>query len=196
MSVGLRNQYLITLNWSPIFCTLSSVGFWLLDIQKLTWEEEHLWKWAALTILPLWCKSCKSLLMMFIECSFLPGSHSTKGFKIIQRKYRHFVCVCVSHSVVSNSLQPHGLWRRQWHPTPVLLPGKYHGQRSLVGCSPWGSQRVRHDWATSLSLFTFLHWRRKWQPTPLFLPGESQGWRSLVGCRVWGRTESDITEVT
>ena len=28
-------------------------------------------------------------------------------------------------------------WRRRWHPTPVLLPGKSHGQRSLVGCSPW-----------------------------------------------------------
>ena len=31
-------------------------------------------------------------------------------------------------------------WRRQWHPTPVLLPGKSHGQRSLVGCSPWGRE--------------------------------------------------------
>ena len=31
-----------------------------------------------------------------------------------------------------------GGWRRQWHPTPVLLPGKSHGWRSLVGCSPWG----------------------------------------------------------
>ena len=30
------------------------------------------------------------------------------------------------------------LWRRQWHPTSVLLPGKSHGWRSLVGCSPWG----------------------------------------------------------
>ena len=30
--------------------------------------------------------------------------------------------------------------RRQWHPTPVLLPGKSHGQRSLVGCSPWGQE--------------------------------------------------------
>ena len=29
---------------------------------------------------------------------------------------------------------------RQWHPTPVLLPGKSHGQRSLVGCSPWGRE--------------------------------------------------------
>ena len=36
-----------------------------------------------------------------------------------------------------------------------------------------GSRRVGHDWATSLSLFTFTHWRRKWQPTPVFLPGES-----------------------
>ena len=27
---------------------------------------------------------------------------------------------------------------RQWHPTPVLLPGKSHGRRTLVGCSPWG----------------------------------------------------------
>ena len=59
-----------------------------------------------------------------------------------------------------------------------------------------GSQRVGHDWATSLSLFTFMHWRRKWQPTPVFLPGESQGRGSLAGCRLWGCTESDTTEAT
>jgi len=59
-----------------------------------------------------------------------------------------------------------------------------------------GSLRVRLDWATSLSLFTFIHWRRKWQPTPVFLPGESQGRGSLVGCRLWGCTESDTTEAT
>ena len=34
----------------------------------------------------------------------------------------------------------HAFWRRQWHPTPVLLPGKSHGQRSLVGCRPWGRE--------------------------------------------------------
>ena len=87
-------------------------------------------------------------------------------------------------------------WRRQWHPTPVLLSRKSHRRRSLVGCSPWGPLRVGHDWATSLSLFTFMHWRRKWQPTPVFLPGESQGQRSLVGCQLWGCTESDTTELT
>ena len=73
--------------------------------------------------------------------------------------------------------------------------GKY--SRTLAWKIPWmeepgrlqsmGSLRVGYDWATSLSLFTFMHWRRKWQPTPVFLPGESQG---------WGRTESDTTEVT
>ena len=54
-----------------------------------------------------------------------------------------------------------------------------------------GSLRVGHNWATSLSLFTFTHWRRKWQPTPVFLPEESQEWGSLVGCRLWDHTESD-----
>ena len=33
-------------------------------------------------------------------------------------------------------------WRRWWHPTPVLLPGKSHGWRSLVGCSPWGHEEL------------------------------------------------------
>ena len=36
----------------------------------------------------------------------------------------------------------HTVWRRRWHPTPVLLPGKSHGQRSLVGCSPWGRKEL------------------------------------------------------
>ena len=52
-----------------------------------------------------------------------------------------------------------------------------------------GSLRVGHDWATSLSLFTFMHWRRKWQLTPVLLPGKSHGQRSLVGCCL-GATQS------
>ena len=59
-----------------------------------------------------------------------------------------------------------------------------------------GSLRVSHDWATSLSLFTFMHWRRKWQPIPVFLLGEFQGPASLVGCHLWGHTDSDPTEAT
>ena len=64
------------------------------------------------------------------------------------------------------------------------------------GLQSMGSLRVGHDWATPLSLFTFMCWKRKWQPTPVFLPGESQGQGSLVRCRLWGRTESDTTEAT
>ena len=47
---------------------------------------------------------------------------------------------CWRHSweVMSITLSKVVFRRRQWHPTPVLLPGKSHGQRSLVGCSPWG----------------------------------------------------------
>ena len=37
-------------------------------------------------------------------------------------------------------------WRRKWQPTPVSLPGKSHGQRSLASYSSMGSQRVQHDW--------------------------------------------------
>ena len=51
-----------------------------------------------------------------------------------KNKYRiilHFLDILTR---VSNT------WRRQWHPTPVLFPGKSHGWRSLVGCSPWGCE--------------------------------------------------------
>ena len=54
-----------------------------------------------------------------------------------------------------------------------------------------GSLGVGHDWATSLSLFTFMHWRRKWQPTPVFLPGESQG-RGAWSAAIYGVAQSRI----
>ena len=38
-------------------------------------------------------------------------------------------------------------WRKKWKPTPVVLPGESHGQRTLVGCSLWGLKRVRQDLA-------------------------------------------------
>ena len=89
-------------------------------------------------------------------------------------------------------------WLRSWG---LNLAGWQQGEGSGTHSSPpawkipWaeepgglqsmGSLRVGHDWATSLSLFTFMHWRRKWQPTPVFLPGESQGrgawWAAVCG---------------
>ena len=85
------------------------------------------------------------------------------------------------------------LWRRKWQPTPVFLPRGSCGQRSLVGCCPWGHTESDMTEATQHAC---MHWRRQWQPTPVFLPGESQGQRSLVGCCPWGHTESDMTEAT
>ena len=88
--------------------------------------------------------------------------------------------------LLEKAMAPHSstlAWKIPWTEEPSRLQAM-------------GSLRVRHNWATSLSLFTFMHWRRKWQPTPVFLSGESQGQGSLVGCRLWGRTESDTTEAT
>ena len=89
------------------------------------------------------------------------------------------IFVCVAMAPHSSTLA----WKIPW----TEEPGRLQSMRSL---------RVGHDWATSLSLFTFMYWRRKWQPTPVFLPGESQGRGSLVGCCLWGCTESDMTEAT
>ena len=83
-------------------------------------------------------------------------------------------CTMASHSSTL-------AWKIPW----TEEPGRLQSMRSL---------RVGPDWATSLSLFTFMHRRRKWQPIPVFLPGESQERGSLVGCHLWGRTELDTTD--
>ena len=55
-------------------------------------------------------------------------------------------------------------WRKKWQPTPIFLPGKLHGQRALVGYSPWGHERVRHD------LTTNCHHHHQHVLTPISLP--------------------------
>ena len=98
----------------------------------------------------------------------------------------HWMFIFVDWKYPRDHMSPHSstlAWKIPWAEEPGRLQSM-------------GSLRVGHDWATSLSLFTFMHWRRKWQPTPVFLPGESQGGQSLVGCHLWGRTESDTTEAT
>ena len=81
--------------------------------------------------------------------------------------------------------------RRQWHPTPVLLPGKSHGWRSLVDCSPWGREELDtterlHFHALEKEMATHssvLAWRISGM-------GETGGLLSM------GRTESDTTGAT
>ena len=77
-------------------------------------------------------------------------------------------------------------WRRKWKPTLVVLPGKFHGQRSPAGYSSWGLKE--------LNMAECLSWRRQWQPTPVLLPGKPRGWRTQIGCSPWGREELDTTE--
>ena len=55
-------------------------------------------------------------------------------------------------------------WRRKWQPTPVFLPGKFHGQSSLVGCSPWGCKESdttewlsMTDWGKNIILMLLCH---------------------------------------
>ena len=52
------------------------------------------------------------------------------------------------------SLGPEIPCRREWLPTPVFLPGEFHGQRSLVSYSPWG-QRVRQDQAINTHIRSY-----------------------------------------
>ena len=87
--------------------------------------------------------------------------------------------------------------RRQWQRTPVLLPGKSHGRRSLVGCGPWDRKEL--DSTQQLHFHFSLSWIRKGNDNPLqcsFLPGESQGRGSLVGYRLCGCTELYMTVAT
>ena len=114
----------------------------------------------------LWPNSLPNCLLnhWHWSLSFEKGDESSWG----RKKLRSYICMCGEGS--GTPLQ-YSCWKIPWTEEPG-------------GLQSMGSQRVGHDWATSLSLFTFMHWRRKWQPTPVFLPGESQGWGSLVGCRL------------
>ena len=70
---------------------------------------------------------------------------------------------CIAWWLLEKAMATHSstlAWKIPWTEEPG-------GLRSM------GLPQVRHDWASSLSLFTFMHWRRKWQPTPVFLPAES-----------------------
>ena len=62
--------------------------------------------------------------------------------------YSNHLFTSCSNQILEDSFLKIPFWRRQWQPTPVFLPGESHGRRSLIGST--GSQRVGHDWATSL----------------------------------------------
>ena len=132
--------------------------------------------------------------------SLSPNHHTPLLFSFLQSQVLIWSLLLPSYLIICGSsfigLAVDESGRRQWHPNSSTLAWKILWTEEPGRLQSMGSLRVGHDWATSLSLFTFMHWRRKWQPTPVFLPGESQGWGSLVGFRLWGHTESDTTEAT
>ena len=77
--------------------------------------------------------------------------------------------------------------RRQWHTTPVLLPGKSHGRRSLVRCSPWGR------WGSDTTEWLHFHFSLSWI-------GEGNGNPLQCSCledpRDWGAWWASVYEVT
>ena len=111
------------------------------------------------------------------------GHHPRDGSKTVER------------TIFQISLSSHCRRRRQWHPTPILLPGKSHGRRSLEGCSPWG--RWGSDTTERLHFHFSLSCIGEGNGNPLQCSClENPGDWILVGCRLWGCTESDTTEVT
>ena len=114
-------------------------------------------------------------------------------FFSLRDKVLHNLTMAYLFSILS--LLPHP-WEKAMAPHSSTVAQKIPQMKEPGRLQSMGSHRVGHDWATSLSLFTFMHWRRRWHPTPVFLPGESHGRRSLVGCNPWGRTELDTTEAT
>ena len=132
--------------------------------QHLRWTTAKMHKSTA----PLWSLAVEGL------------DHDCWGSACLQGRFwstwRFFPRVCFLRWLWWDfAMAPHSstlAWKIPWAEEPG-------------GLQSMGSLRVRHDWATSLSLFTFMHWRRKWQPTPVFLPGEFQGreacWASVYG---------------
>ena len=72
------------------------------------------------------------------------------------------------------------LWRREWLPTPVFLPGEFHGQRSLVGSSPWGCKQSATPERLSLVALWFLSMRVRLAGWDLTASGKdaAPGWAS------------------
>ena len=129
---------------------------------------------------------CKFSYIFWIYSLRSQGQHCGAAGVRMEMKAVPFHLFHQRHGEGNGNPRPHSstlAWQIPWMEEPGRLQSM-----GLLG--------VRHDWETSLSLFTFMHWRRKWQSTPVFLPRESQGRRSLVGCCLWGRTGSDTTEAT
>ena len=129
--------------------TLSSIiacnNLWIYErgrLQSMGCKELDIWAFMHAHV-PLLIAFIKKINCIFLFCS-LEMCVYLKDLKVITLKCSHHGNSALSPSF-SRRVRAKICWhlaprcqRRQWHPTPVLLPGKSHGRRSLVGCSPWG----------------------------------------------------------
>ena len=106
------------------------------------------------------------------------------------------ILVQISSSIMNTfwnlNMQYGDYWRRQWHPTPVLLPGKSHGRWSLVGCSLWG--REESDMTEQLDFHFSLSRIGEGNGTPLQCsclenPRDSGAWWAAAYGVVQSRTQ-------
>ena len=126
----------------------SSRTFWRPQRDLSFLERRIGWGIYPLVPIPQWLRIFpKRVNPQYFQALFKPGPNSflKPWRKCWGRNQKDTQCMVLTHSsrVYGVSLKIFGgiyvRWRRrQWHPTPVLLPGKSHGGRSLVGCSPWG----------------------------------------------------------
>ena len=167
-------------------CASSRLAFCMMyTAYKLNKQGDNIQPWH--TPFPIWNQSV-------VSCPILTVA-SSPAYRFLRRQVR-WSGIPISLRIFHNLLWFTQSTEKAMSPHSSTLAWKIPWMEEPGGLQSMGSLRVRHNWATSLSLFTFLHWRRKWQPAPVFLRGESQGLGSLVGCRLWDRTESDTTEVT
>ena len=101
------------------------------------------------------------------------GVGTVLGAEVHSELYK--VSVSMDHTLYQNCLVVIILVREGHGNPPSTLAWKIPWTEEPGRLQSMGLLGVGQDWATSLSLSTFMHWRRKWQPTPVFLPGESHG---------------------
>ena len=143
---------------------------WYIECSTFTASSFRIWNSSArIPSPPL------ALFVMMLSKAYLTSHSRMSGLK----GYFCLKCIFIS---CEKAMAPHSItlaWKIPWTKEPCRLQSM-------------GSLRVGHDWATSLSLFTFMRWRRKWQPTPVSLPGESRDggawWAAVYGVtqsRTW-----------
>ena len=116
--------------WVAMFLILSSV-------QSLSRVRLFATPWTAARQASLSITNSHCLLKLMSVESVMPSNHLILCHPLLLPSVFHSIRVFILE-----------LSKDTWQPTPVFLPGKFHGHRSLAGYSPWGSQRIRHDLVT------------------------------------------------